>query len=223
MEALKDNLESQLLGYIEDVQKEYNELSKQEAEINKRKTVLQETLANLQGTLRFHQAKLGRKEQEKPEFGEITSVREAAHIALQRYGEMDKEELRDKLVEGGFKFGNRKPILAIHMALIGDPLITITEKGTYQWVGNNKAKAPILSLPKAIIKFFTERNNEPASLTQVLEGIKQLGMRTAAKDLKGNVDAELRYSGDFEQVEDGKYRLKTGVFEHLLNGQARNS
>lgn len=215
METRRDGVESQLLSYIRDAQEEYDKLIEKEAEITERRSVLADTIDSLKTTLQFHLAKAGKEDKGiTSEFAPITSIREAVHIALQKYGEMDKQQLRDILQGGGFKFGNKNPIRSIHFALVGDPWVTITEGGKYQWVENGKPKVTILSIPKGVIKFFVVRDNAPASLPEVLEGIKTLGVRTTAKDLKGNVEWELE-SDKMEITEEGKYRLKHNVFEAM--------
>lgn len=226
METGRNGVKSLLLGYITSAQKEYDELLQEEAEISKRKAELEDTLDSLKKTLRFHLVKTGKEAKGvTSEFATVTSVREAAHLALQKYGEMDKQQLKDVLERGGFNFGknesgkDKKPIPAIHFALVGDPRVAITERGTYEWIGNGKPKVAILSLPKGIIKFFIERNNEPASISGVLEGIKKLGVRTTTKDLKGNVEQELMYGNKMERTEEGKYQLKQDLFEAMKIGQ----
>lgn len=226
METKRDGIESQFLTYIGEAQREYDELAQKEAEISKHKSELEDTIDSLKKALQFHLAKTGKEEKGiTSEFATVTSAREATHLALQKYGEMDKQQLKDALERGGFKFGknklgkDKKPIPAIHFALVGDPRVAITERGTYEWIGNGKPKVAILSLPKGIIKFFIERNNEPASIPEVLEGIKKLGVRTTTKDLKGNVEQELMYSNETQRTEEGKYKLKQAIYDTMKMAQ----
>ena len=128
---------------------------------------------------------------------------------------MDKQQLRDVLVRGGFNFGSKKQVPVIHFALVNNKEIIITEKGTYQWVGYNKSRPEILSMPKAILKFFRERNNELATVNEVLEGIIKMGVRTTTKDLKGNLEAELMYDKKFDRSWDNKFNLKPDIFSAI--------
>lgn len=220
METKRDDIESQLLGYLADAEKEDNELAQKEAEILNRRVELARTKDSIRNTLQFHLAKTGKEDKGiTSEFAAIMSIREAAHLALQKYGEMDKQQLVDRLQQGGFNFGGKKPILTINFATVNDPRITITENGKYQWVENGKPRVAFLSLPKGISKFFVERHNEPASLSEVLEGIKKLRIRTTAKDIKGNVEFVLMGSNKIERTAEGKYRLKQDVYDAMKVAQ----
>lgn len=215
MDARSDIVEAQLQSYIEDATREYKEVEEKYKEIRERLADLADTVESLRGALEFHLARAGKEDRVMTsEFAAITSVREAVHLALQKYGEMDKQQLRDILQKGGFKFEGKRPIPAIHFALVGDPRITITENSKYQWVENGR-QVDILSLPRGIVKFFVERNNESASKAEVLEGIERLGVRTTTRDLHGNVEFELNYGGNIERTTEGKYRLKKDVFEEM--------
>lgn len=221
-----DEFESKLNEYIQELEQEHTRLMDKQQEIRSRIDELQVILQGLGIVKKTHLEKTGKAEgATSGEFAKITSIREAIHLALQKYSDMNKEQLRERLQKGGFNFGKgqsgkpKKPIPAIHLALVGDHYVTITERGTYQWIGNNKPSQPVLSLPKGVSKFFVERNNEPASAQEVFEGIKRLGVRTTTKDLATNVDYELWYDKKIEKTVEGKYRLKQDVFEAMKQGR----
>jgi CRISPR/Cas system CMR-associated protein Cmr5 small subunit len=218
MESREKGIEHKLTADIRETQKKYDDLMETIKEGQKRKLELEETLNGLKKTLEFYSSKSGKRNGDivsiTSEFANIESAREAIHIALQKYGDMDKQQLRDVLIKGGFNFRSKKPVPVIHLALVNDKKVTITEKGTYQWIGYSKSRAEILSLPKAIIKFFRERNNEPAIVDEILEGIIKMGVRTTSKDVKGNVESILMFSKDskFNRSWDDKFSLKPDMF-----------
>ena len=213
-----EGIERKLASDIEDVKRRYDEVVKQLISAEKLKSELDETLHGLKKALQFYSSKPdGGKVQDSSmapsfEFADVRGVRDAVHIALKKYGDMDKEQLKNILISKGFSFGSKKPIPSIHFALVNDKKVTITDKGTYQWVGYDSPKIEIISLPKGIIKFFRERNNQPATVAEVLEGILKMGVRTTSKDLKGNLESELMYSNRFDRTPDDKFSLKKDMF-----------
>ncbi|TET44880.1 MAG: hypothetical protein E3J66_00310 [Dehalococcoidia bacterium] len=214
MEANRNGFESQVLGYIKDAEREYQELEDRQAQLNSQMAAVKETLDTLRKALQFHRARTGKIErEEEPKLSGVKTLREACHILLQQYGDMDKQQLKDTLEHEGFQFATKRPISAIHFALVNDGYITITEEGSYQWIGNKVQRPPVLTLPKATIRFFVKRSNAPASIPEVLDGIKKLGVRTTAKDLHDALEMELMYSDKTERVKEGKYHLKQDVFE----------
>lgn len=220
MNAGRDKFESQLLNYIKDAEQEYQELEQKQAELNSRIATVKETLDSLRKALQFHLRRTGKVEEKlEAKLNGVTSVREACHILLQEQGEMGKEQLVKALQASGFKFTANKPVRAVHFAMVGNRYVSITENGTYKWAGN-KIKVSVLTIPKAVVQFFVQRNNSPASISEVLSGIKKLGVRTTTKDLEGSVEMELIYYGKTEKTEDGKYYLKPSIFEAAKTGQS---
>jgi hypothetical protein len=219
MEGNEKGIENKLTADILETQKKYDNLIETMRKSEKQKLELEETLNSLKKTLEFYSSKSGKvKSNIMPitsEFADMKSAREAIHSALQKYGDMDKQQLKDVLIRGGFNFRSKKPIPVIHFALVSDKKITITEKGAYQWVGYSKSRPEVLSLPKAIIKFFRERNNEPATVDEVFEGITKMGVRTTSKDIKGNVESILMYNKEnkFNRSWDDKFNLKPDRFD----------
>ena len=133
MEVGRDNLESQLQRYIKDAEKEYQELEEQRNDINRRMENLKASIENLQRTLQFHLAKVGKVPQtEEPRFKGKTA-RQAYRVVLQEKKRASKSELIEAMKEGGFQFGDKAPLRVLQFATIGDKHVRRIGNDLYEW------------------------------------------------------------------------------------------
>lgn len=207
MEDKKKIFEKELLDYIKQAEIEYEKFEKEHDEIHIKMEKERNNIESLKATLRIHQKSTGRTIQVKEtRFSEVESIREACNILLKEKGEMNRDKLIKELQDGGFDFKGKSPVRAVHIAMVNNPHATITEGGTYKLISGQKEL--LLSIPKAVKKFFEERGNDPASFKEIFKGIKKMEIRTATKNLEGSIKNTLIRKKIIEKLEDGKYKLK---------------
>ena len=211
MERKEDDFELKLLTYIEQAKKDYEEKGKEQIKFMEEMQVIKDKLDGFIKLLNYHKEETREiKIDDETKFSKI-GMRDACDILLKEKGEMNKEQLVKELQAGGFKFTAKKPIRAVHFAMVNNSNVNITEDGTYKWIWNESERIPIMSLPKALKEFFRQRNNEPAAESEILEGIKKVGVRTTSKDLEGSLKIFLGDKQIMEITDTGKYLFNKGI------------
>jgi len=207
MEDKKKIFEKELLDYIKKAEIEYEKIEKEHDKIHMKMEMEKKNIESLRATLKIHQKSIGGTLQVKEaRFNEVESVREACNIVLKEKGEMDRDKLIKELQDGGFDFKGKSPVRVVHIAMINNPYATITEDGTYKLITGQKKS--LLSVPKAVKKFFKERRNEPASLKEIIKGLEEMEIETATKNLEGSIKNTLTRKKITEKLGDGRYKLK---------------
>ncbi|HEY4695614.1 MAG TPA: hypothetical protein VIH13_01865 [Candidatus Hydromicrobium sp.] len=132
-EEEKDKFEASILKYIEEAERENEELQNKQDVIVDRMFELQDTIKNLKETLQYHQKKIG-KSIKKERFSNVKNLAEASAILIEEQKEMNIDQIVKALKKGGFKFKTEQPGRAIFFAVYRHPHIIKTGKGLYKWV-----------------------------------------------------------------------------------------
>ncbi len=72
-----------------------------------------------------------------------------------------------------------------------------------------------MSVPAAAVRFFLERDNREASLSEIFDGLTRDGLEIGGRDPLSNLTATLHGDHRFETVRRATYRLRPEILSSL--------
>ncbi len=187
MSNVKDELHRQLLEYLEEVEAAYRACLTAEAELNKKKTGLEETIIGLKQTLKLHLERTGQEDNSGP----------IRHVSFKTANDSSSQtEGRNNSLESEFiRIAQRYESIL--------PNLPLGDKFRY------------LSVPSAAIEFFLEHDNKASTAMAILTFIQWRGIVIGGKDPNASITAVLHGDKRFIRVARGRYQLDDKIYNNL--------